>query len=223
MTIDIEELRPRLGSLLLRRGLLSPERLEEALEEGAIRGARVGKVLVERGWVTEAEIAGVMAEQSGLEVVRLDFESFDPAAIALLPGRTVRGLGAIPVSFADPQTIVIAVSDPTNVLTIDALRMAIGLNVRLVVALASEIDAAIARFYPPLTAGEPLSISLLERGRRNDEKVEPTGPAIALVNSLIRRAIQLRASDVHLEPQRDSARVRARVDGVMQDVDSVPP
>src|SRR5207302_583393 len=115
MTIDLEELRPRLGSLLLRRGLLSPERLEEALEEGATRGTRVGKVLLERGWVTEAEIADVMAEQAGLEIVHLEPDEFDLAAIGLLPERTVRGLGAIPVCFADDKTIVIAVSGPTNV------------------------------------------------------------------------------------------------------------
>src|SRR4051794_23262401 len=215
MTIDLEELRPRLGSLLLRRGLLSPERLEEALEEGAIRGTRIGKVLVERGWVTEDEIAAVMAEQSGLEILRLDPEEFDLAALSLLPERTVRGLGAIPVTFDGEGTVVIAVSDPTNVLTIDALRMAIGFNVRLVVALASEIDAAIARFYPELDA-EPLSIALLARGTRDTGKVEPTGPAIQRVNDLIRRAVALGASDMHFEPQRNATRVRARVDGVMQ-------
>ena len=222
MTLDLEELRPRLGSLLLRRGLLSPERLEEALEEGAVRRARLGKVLLEHGWVTEAQIAEVMAEQSGLEIVRLDPEDFDLAAIGLLPERTVRGLGAIPVNFLDDRTIVIAVSDPTNVLTIDALRMAIGLNVRLVVALESQIEAAIAHFYPALKDPASLSISVLERGLRGEEKVEPTGPAIELVNDLIRRAIGLHASDIHLEPQRFDARVRARVDGVLQYVATIP-
>jgi type IV pilus assembly protein PilB len=222
VTLDLEELRPRLGSLLLRRGLLSPERLEEALEEGAIRRARLGKVLLEHGWVTEEQIAEVMAEQSGLEIVHLDPDEFDLAALGLLPERTVRGLGAIPVNFVDDRTIVIAVSDPTNILTIDALRMAIGLNVRLVVALESEIEAAIARFYPALDDVAPLSISVLERGLRSEEKVEPTGPAIELVNDLIRRSLGLRASDIHLEPLRFETRVRARVDGVMQHVDAIP-
>jgi type IV pilus assembly protein PilB len=223
MAIDTEELRPRLGSLLLRRGLLSPEQLEEALEEGATGGTRLGKVLVARGWVTEGEIAGVMAEQAGLEVVRLTEDDFDLAAIGLLPERSARGLAAIPVNFADDRTIVIAVSDPTNVLTIDALRMAIGLNVRLVVAAVGEIDAAIERFYPKhAELAEPMSIALLERGARQDEKIEPTGPAIARVNDLIRKAVSMRASDMHLEPQRHDLRVRARVDGVMREVDTIP-
>jgi type IV pilus assembly protein PilB len=221
MAIDLEELRPRLGSLLLRRGLLSPEQLEEALEEGASRSTRLGKVLVERGWVTEAEVAGLMAEQAGLEVVRLREEDFDLAAIGLLPARTVRGLGAIPVNFTDDRTILIAVSDPTNVLTIDALRAAIGLNVRLAVATASEIEAAIERFYETDDAG-PVTVSLLDRGTRNAAKLEPAGPAIERVNDLIRRAIGMQASDVHLEPQRDGMRVRARVDGVMREVDAIP-
>jgi type IV pilus assembly protein PilB len=222
MTLDMEELRPRLGSLLLRRGLLSPEQLEEALEEGAARGARLGKVAVERGWVTEEEVAGLMAEQAGLEVVRLAHDDFDLAAIGLLSERTVRGLGAIPVNFADDRTILIAVSDPTNVLTIDALKMAIGLNVRLVVAPASEIEAAIARFYPGPDDAPPVAVSLRERGARSVEKVEPTGPAIERVNDLIRRAIGMQASDLHLEPQRDNTRVRARVDGVLREVDRIP-
>jgi type IV pilus assembly protein PilB len=224
VTIDVEELRPRLGSLLLRRGTISPEQLEEALEEGASRGKRVGHILIERGWVTDTEIAEVSAEQAGLELMRLDPDQFDLAAVGLLPERTVRGLGAIPVCFEDDKTIVIAVSDPTNVLTIDALRMAIGLNVRLVVGLESEIEAAIAFYYPQIDEDAlPLTIALLERaGPKDDEKIEPTGPAIERVNDLIRRAIAMRASDVHLEPQRRNLRVRARVDGVMQEIDTIP-
>src|SRR3954470_4053977 len=188
MKLDTDELRPRLGSLLLRRGLLSPEQLEEALEEGASRSARLGNVLVERGWVTEEAIAGLMAEQAGLEVVRLADDDFDPAALGLPSGRAVRGLGPIPVNFADDRTILIAVSDPTNVLTIDALRMAIGLNVRLVVATPSEIEAAVDRFYAE-SDDAILAVSLLDRASRGTVKVEPTGPAIERVNDLIRRAI----------------------------------
>src|SRR5205814_4243856 len=139
------------------------EQLEEALAAGASHGRRLGRVLVDRGWIDEVQIAEVMAEQAGLELVRLDAEEFDVAATALLPERTVRGLGAIPVNFADDRTIVIAVSDPTNVLTIDALRMAIGLNVRLVVGLESEIQRAIDEHYPGLDEGA-LPVSLVERG-----------------------------------------------------------
>jgi type IV pilus assembly protein PilB len=219
MSIDTEALRPRLGSLLLRRGLLTPEQLEEALEDGHQHGMRLGDVVVERGWASDLEIAELMAEQAGLGVIRLVESEFDPAALHLLPRSTVRGLHAIPVHFDDDRTIVVAVSDPTNVNTIDALRMAIGLHVRLVVAPASEIDAAIARYYPA-EANAP--IALVERGPRSDERGAAGGPAAERVNELIRRGISVGASDMHFEPQRDALRVRVRVDGVMREIDRIP-
>ena len=197
--------RALLGSLLLREGHLTAQQLEEALAEKDETGHRLGEIVVERGWVQPATLALLLAEQHGLEYLDLAATQVDATAATLLPEKFARRYGALPVRFLSEDVVLVAVSDPTNVVASDDLRLALGMNVRLAVASVDDVETAINRVHVHLE--EPAHIS---------SGPVTTAPAVALVNELIARAIDAGASDLHFEPEVNSMSVRIRVDGVMR-------
>jgi type IV pilus assembly protein PilB len=219
--LPLERARLHLGSLLLRDGLLSAEQIEEALAVKEQTGARLGEIVVARGWVDSSQVAQALAEQHGLEYVALAGAQLEPAAVGLLPERLAHRYGAVPVRFLDEETILVAVSDPTDVLASDDLRLALGLNVRIGVAAADELARVLRRVY---RATVEITESDSETTSTDDVRnvAATSAPAIKLVNALVARAIDEGASDLHFEPQAGGVEVRARVDGVMRHLATVP-
>ena len=142
-------LRTRLGSILVRRGLLSPEQLETALTEAAGTGERLGEALVRRGWLGEEEIAKALAEQHGLRFIDPWAANLDPAAVELLSDEVCRRLCALPVRHVDERTVEVVVADPTDIDAVDELRAALGREVLLAVGERSAIEYAAGRAYGP--------------------------------------------------------------------------
>jgi type IV pilus assembly protein PilB len=177
--------------------------------------------VVERGWLESSQLARALAEQHGLEFVDLIGAEIDQAAVGLLSEHLAHRYGALPVRFLDEDTILVAVSDPTDVLTSDDLRLALGLNVRIGVAAADELAKVVRRVYR--TTLEITEAASDNPGLDDVRDVAATGaPAIKLVNALVARAIDEGASDLHFEPQSNGVEVRARVDGVMRHLGTVP-
>jgi type IV pilus assembly protein PilB len=216
----VDETRLPLGTLLLRDGGLSAEQLELALAEKETTGRRLGEIVTARGWVTPARLATLLAEQHGLEFLDLARTHPEPAAATLLPEKYARRYEALPIRFLTEDLVLVAVADPTNVVASDDLRLAIGMNVKVAVAPAADLGAAIDRAYrvsPDVTEDDEDGVEELE------EISGATGaPAIKLVNTLISRAVDAGASDVHFEPQAKQMLVRGRVDGVMRRFTTIP-
>ena len=139
LTLPPDPSRVPLGTLLVRDGLLSTEQLELALAEKEQTGARVGEIVVAHGWVAAPELARLLAEQHGLEFLDLSGITLDPAASSLLPEKYARRYQALPIRFLAEDVVLIAVADPTNVVASDDLRLAIGLNMRVVVSSAPDL------------------------------------------------------------------------------------
>ncbi len=211
-----------LGSLLVRDGLVEMEQVEDALAEHEKTERRLGEILVERGLISERALAQALAEQHSLEFVELGNREPDEDAKSLLPEKFARRYDALPVGLDGEDTVVVAVADPTNLLTSDDLRLALGVNVRLVVAAIGDLREAIGRSYrTELEIAEP------ELPHQDDQAPEISeghelAPAVRLVNSLISRALEERASDIHFEPQANELVVRVRVDGVTRRLAAVP-
>jgi len=215
-----------LGELLVRRGELNDDQLASVLAEQADTNARLGELLLEQRIVPPAAIARALAEQYGLEFVDLEREDVDPEAASLLPERLARRYGALPVRFLGEEVVLVAVRDPTDVVTSDDLQLALGMPRRLGVAAADALDAAITRQF---------GIDSLSARTDDDTDAETeddgdvidireaggSAPTIRLVHSLITRAIELGASDLHFEPQAQALLVRARVDGVMREISTI--
>jgi type IV pilus assembly protein PilB len=213
-----------LGQLLVDGRILTEEQLQRALDEKASTGQRLGEIVVSLGFTTERAIAGALAEQYELEYVDLDIVQLDKEAIALLPEELARRYEALPLKVLEDGTPVLAVTDPTNLVTADDLRFALGSNFRIAVAERGQIELAIARAYRrslQLIAEE--SEASPEEERINDiRSLASSTPTINLVNSLLTTALEEGASDLHFEPRREDMLVRIRVDGVMRELATVP-
>ena len=219
-------MREKLGEILLRKGRLDQVGLNQALLEASLNGERLGTHLVKNKVLYEEDISVALAEQFGLRYVVIDPRELDPALASLLPESVARKLNALPLSRRE-GLIRIAIADPTDVMTLDELRMVVDSPIHVVVSDASVIKAGLDRLYPSLRAStveigdeaEPesaeLESSLIDSGQDN-------APAVEEVNRLLRHAIELGASDVHFVPQRTDLHIRARVDGVMRDIAVVP-
>jgi type IV pilus assembly protein PilB len=223
LMLPSEQSRVPLGTLLVRDGLLTTEQLELALAEKEQSGRRIGEIVVARSWVLAGSLASLLAEQHGLEYLDLTTAAVDPAATTLLPEKLARRYEALPIRFLSHDLVLIAVSDPTNVVASDDLRLALGLNLRVAVSAAPDVLAAIDRAY---RVGEPKSgLNGFDDDEHTDDirgSATTTAPAITLVNSLIGQAIDAGASDLHFEPQAGQMVVRIRVDGVMRGLSVVP-
>jgi len=221
--VPAEQSRIPLGTLLVRDELLSHEQLEYALQEKEETGRRLGEIVVAHGWVAAGELARLLAEQHGLEYLDLSSADIDPGALSLLPEKYARRYGALPVRFLTEDVVLVAVADPTNVVASDDLRLAIGLNVRLAVASAPDLAHLIDRAHrPELAVDGELLHEEVEEAEDIKEAAATSAPAINLVNTLIARAIDEGASDVHFEPQAKNMLVRIRVDGVMRNLATIP-
>jgi hypothetical protein len=136
-----DEVRPLLGSILLKKGWISHDRLDAALEEVRISGMRLGEALLSRGWLFEPELASALAEQSGLRYVDLVRHPLDPCAARLLPLEVARRMFAVPVRFLDSGGVEVAVADPADADAF-ALERILGRPVELVVGERSVIQDA---------------------------------------------------------------------------------
>jgi type IV pilus assembly protein PilB len=222
--MSAEPSRIPLGTLLVRDGLLSTEQLEHALAEKEQTERRLGEIVVSLGWVPATELARLLAEQHGLEYIDLASTHVDPAALSLLPEKYARRYEALPIRFLAEDIVLVAVADPTNVVASDDLRLAIGLNVRVAVAAAPDLMHMIEHAHRPELFVDAEFPAPEESDETDDIRTAATttAPAITLVNSLIARAIDEGASDLHFEPQAKQLSVRIRVDGVMRTLATIP-
>jgi MSHA biogenesis protein MshE len=136
-----DEVRPMLGTILLRKGWVSHDRLDAALEAARISGMRLGETLLSRGWLFEPELAAALAEQFGLRYVDLVRHPLDPSAARLLPIEVARRMFAVPVRFVDSGAVEVAVGDPADA-DQAALEQVLGRRVELVVGERSVIQDA---------------------------------------------------------------------------------
>jgi type IV pilus assembly protein PilB len=213
--------RVHLGTLLVRDGLLSVEQLEEALAEKEESGARLGEIIVERGWVSGGALARALAEQHELEYLDLTQVEIDPAATSLLPEKFARRYHALPIAFEE-NAVLVAVADPTDVVTSDDLRLALGLPVRFAVVSLMDLEHAISRIYRTVNVYEEHDEVEDVGGDEIQDVAEAGAPAIKLVNQVIGRALEDGASDIHFEPQAKNMVVRARIDGVTRNLMEIP-
>ena len=216
---------PQLGSLLLRDGVITLDQLEACLAEQEAEGGRLGSILLRLDIATPAQVARALAEQHGLEFLELSRVELDPNATSLLPENVARRLSALPVSFDEDGTVVIAVTDPTDMMASDDLRLAIGLQIRLAVASAPDMLRTLDRCFRA-TVHVEMAADVVEEEAPPVEDITEDGPgdapAIKLANQIIANAIAEGASDIHFTPQPDVMVVRARIDGVMRKVAEVP-
>ena len=216
-----------LTEILILRGVVPIESLDSSSgawgeDENAVRA------LVDKGMVTETQLASARAAQASLPFVELLDFPVDRAAVALVPAATCRRYQVLPISLTD-DILTLAMVDPGDVFAIDDVRAAARMQVRPVVASPSDIRQAIDRYHRADGELSDLTTALEEESGSTDvdgtdaaDALEDDVPIVRFVNLLISQGIQDKASDIHIEPGEHGVQVRYRIDGVLHQMQSAP-
>ncbi|HWB65326.1 MAG TPA: ATPase, T2SS/T4P/T4SS family [Mycobacteriales bacterium] len=215
----------QLGDILLEGGLVDERQLFDAYDEQQREGRSLGRVLVDRGVLSETQLVAAIAEQVGLPFVDLADITVEPSVLETVPATVCRRYNLLPIAY-DGDRLVVAMSDPANVIAIDDIRSLSGLDVRPVMAAKSDVTFAINRFYRADSDLDDLTMALDRQVDEEDisslREVVEDAPIVKFVNLLISQAINDRASDIHVEPTETDLRVRFRIDGVLHDIMRAP-
>ena len=233
----------KLGQILIDRGVISKKQLDEALTEQGNSGRFIGEVLVSRGASSEEQIAQSLSEQLGLAFVDLSNMALEPKAKEAVPEEMCRKHTAVPL-FIIQNTLTLAMANPLDVQAIDEIQSAAGCRIKPVFACPTAIRAAIEREYREAAeylhpAGGGEGSSHLGGGKAEGfhspevgmvggpdistiKQAASLAPVVNMVNSIITRAVETGASDIHLEPERDKFTCRYRIDGILYPGSRVP-
>jgi type IV pilus assembly protein PilB len=219
----------RVGEVFVEMGLLTQEQIDQLLAEQNTSHLRIGDIALARGWVTKNDLMDALSRRLGVQYLDLGSIKLDPVASDLISEKDARRYSAIPVSFVDEHTLLVAMADPSNIVAIDDLRILTGFDIE-----------------PAITSGEDI-VAMLGKMKRTDEQIaehmgvrghdedEPTldelrdireqvdaAPVVKLVNGVLARAADEGASDVHFEPQAKELLIRFRHDGVLHEIMTIP-
>ncbi|MEO8247953.1 MAG: type II secretion system ATPase GspE [Burkholderiales bacterium] len=216
-----------LGELLVASAKLSARDLDRALSAQQQMGGRLGRVLINLGLVSEADVAQVLSAQLAIPLVRFDEfpEGGAPEVDGLLP-EFLRTNHVFPLR-RDGDRLDVAMTVPQDAFVLKALRLTTGLSINPFLALETDVEKALAQSREAETAQD--AGDGIESDHDSDDFVEhlkdlaSEAPVIRLVNGIIGKVIELRASDIHLEPFDDGLHVRYRVDGVISMADVIAP
>jgi type IV pilus assembly protein PilB len=222
-----------LTDVLVELGYCDEKRVGSAIDEARSSGVPPERLLLEQKAITPEQLARAIAERYGLDHLDLGIFKVDMGAVNLLTSSVAKRYSAVPVSYLDEHTLLLAMSDPANVLAVDDIAMLTRLDVRPAVASTEDIQSLIGR----MNRYEDAVQEAVEEGENEAGALEVVdlresaddAPVIKLVHSIIADAAERGASDIHFEPQPDEKgrggaemKVRLRIDGVLTDQMTVP-
>lgn len=210
----------RFGDQLLNAGLISSEQLDLALLEQKRSGKLLGNVLKELGFVTDQEISALLAQAAETETIDLEDIEIDPETLATIPFSVAKELALIPIK-ADLHSITVAMADPFDVEAIDKVERLTRLMVNVVAASGQDIQDLLSKAHDKSETIEKI-IAELMKSDRTEASSEVEAPIIRLVNVMLHDAAERAASDVHVEPDEKTLRIRLRIDGVLQSYVMIP-
>ena len=224
----------RLGEILVKNNLISRDQLSKALEEQKLSGGqlRIGSILINQKLLSEEQLTSFLSKQYGVPSVNLADYEIDPTVIKTIPPEVVQKYQLLPVNRAG-ATLIVAVSDPSNLFAIEDIKFMTGYNIEMVVASERDIKASIDKYYDQSASladvmsdldvedmeiigdEEQVDVGSLERATED-------APVVKMVNAILQDAIRKKASDIHIEPYEKLFRVRFRIDGVLYEIMKPP-
>jgi type IV pilus assembly protein PilB len=214
-----------LTDIITELGLCTQEQVDAAIEVARRTGDLPEEVLLQQGSLTPDGLAQALAERYGLDYVDLSAFKIDMAAANLVSSQVAKRYDALPIAFLDERTLLVAMSDPANVLAIDDIAILTGFEIRAAVATTFDVIDAISRLT---RLGDSVEAAVEEDDNNRAAEIlelhesADDAPVVKLVHQLVAQAVEAGASDLHIMPGDDQLRVRFRIDGVLRDVTSVP-
>jgi MSHA biogenesis protein MshE len=212
----------RLGEILVQQKLLSEEQLNIALGEQKRSGRKLGRVFVENGFVTEEQISGALARQLNIPYINLKFYNINAEIVRQLPETQARRFRALAME-ERAGGLLIGMADPTDLFAYDEISRLVKKNIELAVVNESELLQAIDRIYRRTDEitdfarelEQDLGDSVVDFGTLAVTPGLEEAPIVKLLQSVFDDATQVRASDIHIEPQEGRLQIRFRIDGVL--------
>lgn len=237
MPLDLNDSKGRkLGRILTKMGVVSRERVHEALEVQKTRRKLLGELLVELGYCNKRDVDEALAAQAGLGFVDLNMGELPAEVVESLPAETVQSYQVVPIEYkAAGRKLKIAMKSLNNFRAVDDLKLLMGFNVEAVVADEAQVDALIKKYYSKQESVTEVVSELAAddkfkslQGKSSDSidldavmEAAEDNKVIKLLNLVLLQAIKDRASDIHFEPFEEEFKMRYRIDGVLYEM--VPP
>ncbi|HEY3864682.1 MAG TPA: ATPase, T2SS/T4P/T4SS family [Solirubrobacteraceae bacterium] len=207
-----------IGEVIVDLGFADRETVEQAVAAAREQGRPTGQVLVESGVLRHDQLARAVAERFGLDFVDLAVYDLDMGAVNLIGAEAAKRYQAVPVGYTDDGTLLLAMADPTNVLTIDDVAMMTGRRVKVAAASVEDLNLLLTRLVRMDDSIEDIVDEEPELEAEPDvltDEADRDAPVIKLVHSIVAQAVQQGASDIHINPEEGDTRVLVRVDGVL--------
>jgi general secretion pathway protein E len=222
--------RKLIGQLLIAKNLLSPQELQNGLALQRERREKIGRILLDLGYLAEKDLMTVLSEQHKAPLISVSELPVAPLEVEKLSSKFLKQFNVLPLDLKE-NVLTVAMSDPSDTDTLESLRMFTGYSCRVLLGQEGDIAEVLERFYG--NGGSAAKVSdetsdALGEYADSGEDIEHLRdmasevPVIRLVNNLVSRAVERRASDIHIEPFEKEFRVRYRIDGILQTVDAPP-
>lgn len=225
----------RLGELLVRENLISLQQLQKAQDAQKVEGGKLGYQLTKLGYIEESQLTEFLSRQYGVPAINLAEFEIESDVIKLIPKEVALKHQVVPVNRAG-GSLIVAMSDPSNIFAIDDIKFLTGYNIEVVVSAEASIQSAIEKYYNSQGGNDLLGnvsiddimndfdddVDVAEREADSNvvdlEKAAEDAPVVKLVNLILVDAIKKGASDIHIEPYEKEMRVRYRIDGILHEV-----
>lgn len=212
----------RLGDLLILQKLISQDQLKFALDQQKRNGRKLGRVLIDNSFVTEEQIAEALASQLQAPYINLKYFNINPELVRLLPENQARRFRAIVMELRD-NVLLVGMSDPTDLFAFDEIARIVKRDIDVAVVTESQLTEVINRGYRRTDEisglarelSEELGDAYIDFGKLTDNVGTEEAPVVKLLQSVFDDATQIRASDIHIEPQEAKLIIRFRIDGVL--------
>ena len=230
MAVNIRKIDRQLGKLLVNERYLSQEELDKSVDEAISSGKNLGDLLVKKNVITQEQLALALSRQHGIPYFSLHDYEIDKEVIGAITEEQARRFQIIPVDKTG-NTLLVAISDPNDILRLDDVKLHIKMDIKPLLSLQSDIEEAIEKYYGDSSDAlgeiykdidtEDVEVVEVQEDTGEDGDTDDA-PVIKLVNAIVSEAIRTRTSDIHLEPEEHSFRLRYRIDGVLHEMPAPP-
>ena len=218
--------RIRVGDLLVEAGAITDDQLQQALQKQKEEGGMLGNIIMEMGFISRELLITVLTTQMGIDFVDINAVQIDENVLKVVPKELVQKYKAMPIGYNpdNPNMLQVVMSDPMDLMAVDDISIASGMQVEPLLGFEDEIENVIGKFYGSAEAMEAAEAYKLEMGANADDSDDAyadevdNSPIVLLVNQIIEGGVRQRASDIHIEALESNVRVRYRIDGALKQV-----
>ena len=226
-------LKEKLTNILITKKLIKESDLEKALSVQKEKGGSLSDILVNLGYISKNDLMLVLSDELGIPPINLSRYKIDPSVIKLIPKKMAKMYKILPISKMG-NTLMVALADPLNIFAVDDIKALTGFKINLIITTEKDIVDAIGQYYDENAYAaiekivddmkEEADIKLLEETKQDSDqtsseilKMTQDAPVVKITNLILAEAVNMRASDILIEPLENDIRIRYRVDGILQE------